>query len=64
MNIPSSIKSVEDLRTYQDDELKYHHILNCNPYSDIVKIIEEGYQLLIGPSAPLSNVKKLNRFIL
>lgn len=49
-NVDSSIKTIDDLRSYYDD------ILECNPYEEIISLMdEEGYEFVLGPGAPDMN---------
>lgn len=46
-NVDKQIKTIDDLRNYTDE------ILGTNPYSEIVRLIdEEGYEFILGPGAP------------
>ena len=46
-NVEKQIKTIDDLRSYKDS------ILRTNPYSEIVRLIdEEGYEFVLGPGAP------------
>jgi len=45
-NIDASIKTIVDLKNYKDKTLK------INPYLDVLPLIEQGYEFVIGPAFP------------
>ena len=46
-NVDEKIQTIDDLRNYKDE------ILGTNPYSEIVRLIdEEGYEFVLGPGSP------------
>ena len=48
-NVNPKIKSIEDLRNYYDEVLKR------NPYDEVIRLMDEGYEFVLGPGAPAEN---------